>query len=220
MKDVAMLEKLKDYFTKEYMRLSEEKDNLLSQKIRLETEEKNQKDLFYDRNLVEKRKRLFSPFDGILFELAHKEREEDHKNSDKIQKLEKNVNQIEDSIQEIKDYIQFIQLTQKEETVAFEVTEDLRETLESLALYFQSQYEEIEFLTDVEEETLLTNIPFNEHIVQILMDTIRGTIEHVSMDSVIIEEKKTEDKIKITIYMLLEDEWMDDYTYEFQFKNR
>lgn len=219
MKDVAMLEKLKDYFTKEYMRLSEEKDNLLSQKIRLETEEKNQKDLFYDRNLVEKRKRLFSPFDGILFELAHKEREEDHKNSDKLKKLEKNVNQTEALLQEIKDYIQFIQSEQKEENVSFDVTEDLRETMESLTLYFQSKYEKIEFLTDVEVETL-TNVEFNAHIVQILMDTIRDTIEHISMDSVIIEGKKTEDKIKITLYMLFEDEWMDDYTYEFKFKNR
>lgn len=219
MKDVAMLEKLKDYFTKEYMRLSEEKDNLLSQKIHLETEEKNQKDLFYDRNLVEKRKRLFSPFDGILFELAHKEREEDHKNSDKLKKLEKNVNQTEALIQEIKDYIQFIQTEQKEENVSFDVTEDLRETMESLTLYFQSKYEKIEFLTDVEVETL-TNVEFNAHIVQILMDTIRDTIEHISVDSVIIEGKKTEDKIKITLYMLFEDEWMDDYTYEFKFKNR
>lgn len=219
MKDVAMLEKLKDYFTKEYMRLSEEKDNLLSQKIHLETEEKNQKDLFYDRNLVEKRKRLFSPFDGILFELAHKEREEDHKNSDKLKKLEKNVNQTEALIQEIKDYIQFIQTEQKEENVSFDVTEDLRETMESLTLYFQSKYEKIEFLTDVEVETL-TNVEFNAHIMQILMDTIRDTIEHISVDSVIIEGKKTEDKIKITLYMLFEDEWMDDYTYEFKFKNR
>ena len=44
-KDVIMFEKLREYLTKEYMRLSDEKEEILSQKLRLETEELKNKDL-------------------------------------------------------------------------------------------------------------------------------------------------------------------------------
>ena len=46
MKDVILFEKLREYLTKEYMRLSEEKEELLSQKVRLETEVSKNKDFF------------------------------------------------------------------------------------------------------------------------------------------------------------------------------
>ena len=72
MKDVVMFEKLRNYLTKEYMRLSEEKEDLLSQKLRLETEEKKVKDLFYNKKKIEKRRRMFSPLDDILFDFARK----------------------------------------------------------------------------------------------------------------------------------------------------
>ena len=45
MKDVMMFEKLREYLTKEYIRLSDEKEEILSQKLRLETEELKNKDL-------------------------------------------------------------------------------------------------------------------------------------------------------------------------------
>lgn len=217
MKDVVMFEKLRNYLTKEYMRLSEEKEDLLSQKLRLETEEKKVKDLFYNKKKIEKRRRMFSPLDDILFDFARKEKEEESENSVKINELENNVNTISSDLEEIKGYITFIQSMVKEKEETFGVSDDLKEMLLTVVEFLQSQYENIEFLTDFDEGDMITSAEFNGNLIRILTYTISSTVETVEMDSVIIDVKRSEEKINITLYMLLEDEVLDYYTYDFNY---
>ena len=217
MKDVVMFEKLRNYLTKEYMRLSEEKEDLLSQKLRLETEEKKLKDLFYNKKKIEKRRRMFSPLDDILFDFARKEKEEESENSVKINELENNVNTISSDLEEIKGYITFIQSMVKEKEETFGVSDDLKEMLLTVVEFLQSQYENIEFLTDFDEGDMITSAEFNGNLIRILTYTISSTVETVEMDSVIIDVKRSEEKINITLYMLLEDEVLDYYTYDFNY---
>lgn len=218
MKDVIMFEKLREYLTKEYMRLSEEKEDLLSQKIRLETEESKGKDLFYNKKKIEERKKLFYPFHKTIYFID--EKEEENENSSKINKLEINVNSINESMNEIKEYITFVQSMVKEKEDTFGVSDDLKEMLLAVVSFLENQYSHIEFLTDFDEGNMITSTEFNGNLIRILTYTISSTIESIEMDSVIIDVKHIEDKINITLYMLLEDEVLDYYTYDFNFINR
>lgn len=212
-----MFEKLKKYLTKEYMRLSEEKENLLSQKICLETEYQKKRDFFYDDKEIEKRKRIFYPFEDVYFELVRKEKLENNESVAQFQILDNKIHEIENSIDEMKDYIQFIQSISKKKNEKFGVSDNLRETIDTVVEFMEAQYSEIEFLTDFEEENLTTSVEFNSNLIRILIYTISSTIETVDMDSVIIDVKKLKEKINITLYMLLEDEVLDYYTYDFHF---
>lgn len=218
MKDVIMFEKLREYLTKEYMRLSDEKEELLSQKIRLETEEAKGKDLFFNKKKIEERKNLFYPFQKTIY--LNDEKEEEKENSSKIHKLEINVNFINNTMSEIKEYISFIQSMVKEKEDTFGVSDDLKEMLLAVVSFLESQYSHIEFLTDFDEGNMITSTDFNGNLIRILTYTISSTIESIEMDSVIIDVKHIEDKINITLYMLLEDEVLDYYTYDFNFINR
>lgn len=218
MKDVIMFEKLREYLTKEYMRLSEEKEDLLSQKIRLETEESKGKDLFYNKKKIEERKKLFYPFHKTIYFID--EKEEENENSSIINKLEINVNSINESMNEIKEYITFVQSMVKEKEDTFGVSDDLKEMLLAVVSFLENQYSHIEFLTDFDEGNMITSTEFNGNLIRILTYTISSTIESIEMDSVIIDVKHIEDKINITLYMLLEDEVLDYYTYDFNFINR
>ena len=218
MKDVIMFEKLREYLTKEYMRLSEEKEDLLSQKIRLETEESKGKDLFYNKKKIEERKKLFYPFHKTIYFID--EKEEENENSSIINKLEINVNSINESMNEIKEYINFVQSMVKEKEDTFGVSDDLKEMLLAVVSFLENQYSHIEFLTDFDEGNMITSTEFNGNLIRILTYTISSTIESIEMDSVIIDVKHIEDKINITLYMLLEDEVLDYYTYDFNFINR
>lgn len=220
MKDVIMFEKLREYLTKEYMRLSEEKEDLLSQKIRLETEESKTRDLFFDRRKIEEHKRLFYPFQNTIIMKEEKEKENENENSTKITKLEINVNTVSDKMEEIKEYITFIQSLVKEKEDDFGVSDDLKEMLLAVVSFLENQYSHIEFLTDFDEGNMITSKEFNGNLIRILTYTISSTIESIEMDSVIIDVKHIEDKINITLYMLLEDEVLDYYTYDFNFVNR
>lgn len=218
MKDVMMFEKLREYLTKEYMRLSDEKEEILSQKLRLETEELKNKDLFFNRKLMEERKALFYPFKNTIY--LNMEKDEENENSSKIQKMEINVNNISKDIQEIKEYITFIQSMVKEKEADFGVSDDLKEMLLAVIEFLESQYSHIEFLTDFDEGDMITSTEFNGNLIRILTYTISSTIESTQMDSVILDVKHVEEKISITLYMLLEDEVLDYYTYDFNFVNR
>lgn len=217
MNDAVMFEKLKKYLTKEYMRLSEEKEKLLSQKICLETEYQKKRDFFYDDKEIEKRKRIFYPFEDVYFELVRKEKVENNESVAQFQILDNKIHEIENSIDEMKDYIQFIQSISKKKNEKFGVSDNLRETVDTVVDFLEAQYSEIEFLTDFEEENLTTSVEFNSNLIRILIYTISSTIETVDMDSVIIDVKKLKEKINITLYMLLEDEVLDYYTYDFHF---
>lgn len=218
MKDVMMFEKLREYLTKEYVRLSDEKEELISQKIRLETEELKSKDLFFNRKKMEERKKLFYPFSTTIYFNDEKEEETESKN--KIQKLEINVNNIDASMKEIKEYITFIQSMVKEKEDTFGISDDLREMLLAVVRFLEEQYSHIEFLTDFDEGNMITSTEFNGNLIRILTYTISSTIESIEMDSVIIDVKHIEEKINITLYMLLEDEVLDYYTYDFNFVSR
>lgn len=218
MKDVMMFEKLREYLTKEYMRLSDEKEEILSQKLRLETEELKNKDLFFNRKLMEERKALFYPFKNTIY--LNMEKDEENENSSKIQKMEINVNNISKDMQEIKEYITFIQSMVKEKEADFGVSDDLKEMLLAVIEFLESKYSHIEFLTDFDEGDMITSTEFNGNLIRILTYTISSTIESTQMDSVILDVKHVEEKISITIYMLLEDEVLDYYTYDFNFVNR
>lgn len=217
-KDVIMFEKLREYLTKEYMRLSDEKEEILSQKLRLETEELKNKDLFFNRKLMEERKALFYPFKNTIY--LNMEKDEENENSSKIQKMEINVNNISKDMQEIKEYITFIQSMVKEKEADFGVSDDLKEMLLAVIEFLESQYSHIEFLTDFDEGDMITSTEFNGNLIRILTYTISSTIESTQMDSVILDVKHVEEKISITLYMLLEDEVLDYYTYDFNFVNR
>jgi hypothetical protein len=218
MKDVMMFEKLREYLTKEYMRLSDEKEEILSQKLRLETEVLKNKDLFFNRKLMEERKALFYPFHNTIY--LNMEKDEENENSSKIQKMEINVNNISEDMQEIKEYITFIQSMVKEKEADFGVSDDLKEMLLAVIEFLESQYSHIEFLTDFDEGDMITSTEFNGNLIRILTYTISSTIESTQMDSVILDVKHVEEKISITLYMLLEDEVLDYYTYDFNFVNR
>ena len=218
MKDVMMFEKLREYLTKEYMRLSDEKEEILSQKLRLETEELKNKDLFFNRKLMEERKALFYPFKNTIY--LNMEKDEENENSSKIQKMEINVNNISKDMQEIKEYITFIQSMVKEKEADFGVSDDLKEMLLAVIEFLESQYSHIEFLTDFDEGDMITSTEFNGNLIRILTYTISSTIESTQMDSVILDVKHVEEKISITLYMLLEEEVLDYYTYDFNFVNR
>lgn len=218
MKDVMMFEKLREYLTKEYMRLSDEKEEILSQKLRLEAEELKNKDLFFNRKLMEERKSFFYPFKNTIY--LNMEKDEENENSSKIQKMEINVNNISKDMYEIKEYITFIQSMVKEKEADFGVSDDLKEMLLAVIEFLESQYSHIEFLTDFDEGDMLTSTEFNSNLIRILTYTISSTIESTQMDSVILDVKHVEEKISITLYMLLEDEVLDYYTYDFNFVNR
>ena len=90
----------------------------------------------------------------------------------------------------------------------------------SVVSFLENQYKHIEFLTDFDEGSMITSTEFNSNLIRILTYTISSTIESLEMDSVIIDVKHIEEKINITLYMLLEDEVLDYYTYDFNFVNR
>ena len=131
--------------------------------------------------------------------------------------MENNVNTISSDLEEIKGYITFIQSMVKEKEETFGVSDDLKEMLLTVVEFLQSQYENIEFLTDFDEGDMITSAEFNGNLIRILTYTISSTVETVEMDSVIIDVKRSEEKINITLYMLLEDEVLDYYTYDFNY---
>jgi hypothetical protein len=218
MKDVIMFEKLRDYLTKEYMRLSDEKEELLSRKLCLETEESKNRDFFFNRNKIEERKVYFYPFTNLS--MLKRDKSEENENKVKIQKLENNVNSINDTLKDMKEYIALIQSMIKEKEADFGISDDLKEMLLSVVSFLENQYKHIEFLTDFDEGSMITSTEFNSNLIRILTYTISSTIESLEMDSVIIDVKHIEEKINITLYMLLEDEVLDYYTYDFNFVNR
>lgn len=218
MKDVVMFEKLREYLTKEYMRLSDEKEELLSRKIGLEAERLKSRDFFFNRKRLLERKLLFYPIQNTVY--LNEEKEVETEISSQINKLEINVNSVNATMEQIKEYITFIQSMVKEKEENFGVSDDLKEMILAIKAFLENQYSHIEFLTDFDDGDMITSTEFNGNLIRILTYTISSTIESSNMDSVIIDVKHVEDKINITLYMLLEDEVLDYYTYDFNFVNR
>lgn len=123
MKDEKLYEKLKTYLTKEYMKLSDEKDTILGEKIQLETKrEKEEKPLFEKKDL-DKIRLMFSPLAEELQLLEGASSEKEDENSRKITKLEEKLNSCDFSMEELKGLLSFVQQLEEKETALEEETE-------------------------------------------------------------------------------------------------
>lgn len=109
MKEELRFEQLKAYLTREYMKLSDERDQAVEEKIQLEIKrEREEKPLFAKKEL-EKIKRLFSPLSDEIYENGDSSPEQNNEISRKITKLEEKLNFCDFSMEEIKEYLSFLQ---------------------------------------------------------------------------------------------------------------
>lgn len=109
MKEEILYKKLKSYLTKEYMKLSGEKDAILGEKVQLEVEkEKEEKPLFSNAN-VDRIKRMFSPLSDEVYDSVCSLNEKNNELSRKITELEKNSSKLDVDMEEMKEYIAFVQ---------------------------------------------------------------------------------------------------------------
>lgn len=156
MKDEMLYEKLKTYLTKEYMKLSDEKDTILEEKIQLETKrEKEEKPLFEKKDL-DKIRLMFSPLAEELQLLEGTSSEKENENSRKITKLEEKLNSCDFSMEELKSLLSFVQQLEAKETAVEEESElpMLETNIEELNFEESGEQEEISFENSEEIENL------------------------------------------------------------------
>lgn len=109
MKEELRFEQLKAYLTREYMKLSDERDRVVEEKIQLETKrEREEKPLFAKKDL-DKIKRLFSPLSDEIYENGVDTPGQNNEISRKITELEEKLNSCDFSMEEIKEYLTFLQ---------------------------------------------------------------------------------------------------------------
>lgn len=109
MKEELRFEQLKAYLTREYMKLSDERDRVVEEKIQLETKrEREEKPLFANKDL-DKIKRLFSPLSDEIYENGVDTPGQNNEISRKITELEEKLNSCDFSMEEIKEYLTFLQ---------------------------------------------------------------------------------------------------------------
>ena len=110
MNDMNLFDKLKAYLTKEFIGLSDKRDEMLYEKVRLEVEKQREEhQLFQSKADVIEIKKLFSPLDDDVFNEDDFHSHHDDIIMQKIQKIEKDISVMDDSMEEIKEYICFIQ---------------------------------------------------------------------------------------------------------------
>lgn len=246
--DVTLFDELKKYLTKEFMDLSRQKDEMLCEKVSLEVE-KQQEDypLFQNKDAL-RIKRLFSPLDDDIFEEELDSFQND-KILQKLQNIENNLQIMEDSMGDIKKYLCFVQMLEndltkqnepevaeqpdtEEESLVIEndakleeipeSSPNIRKMLEEAAEFLQAQYPNTEILLDFEDNDQPTKESLNDYFIRILTYTISASIEGANVDTVIIEGNVSEEKLFISLQMLLEDEIVDQcsYQYEIILKNK
>lgn len=156
MKDEMLYEKLKTYLTKEYMKLSDEKDTILEEKIQLETKrEKEEKPLFEKKDL-DKIRLMFSPLAEELQLLEGTSSEKENENSRKITKLEEKLNSCDFSMEELKSLLSFVQQLEAKETAVEEESElpMLETNIEELNFEESEDQEESSFEESGEQEEI------------------------------------------------------------------
>lgn len=238
--DETLYEELKEYLTKEFMSLSGKKDEVLCEKLRLEVEQKQEEQQLFGNKDSERIKRLFSPFDDELFQEEDFNSYQTNKKLQKIQLLEDDLSNMSQKMEEIKKYLCFVQLlenekkkenpTEEESTCSDAVREeeksdssekemdesdDLKEMLESMILFLQKRYPEEEFLLDFENHGKRTDTGMNRYLIQILTYTISASLEASPVDTVLIEGERSEDKIHLSLQILLDDHFIDQYSYQY-----
>ena len=94
-------------------------------------------------------------------------------------------------------------------------SEDLKEMLESMIVFLQKRYPEEEFLLDFENHGKRTDTVMNRYLIQILTYTISASLEASPADTVLIEGERSEDKIHLSLQILLDDHFIDQYSYQY-----
>lgn len=228
MKDEMLYEKLKTYLTKEYMKLSDEKDTILEEKIQLETKrEKEEKPLFEKKDL-DKIRLMFSPLAEELQLLEGTSSEKENENSRKITKLEEKLNSCDFSMEELKSLLSFVQQLEAKETaveeeeISFENSEeienleetenDITEMIFDTAEFLEQQYPDIQFVVDFDDDDYEIDYETGANMVRILTYALSSTIESVKINSVEIEIKKEEENLLLSIKMLYNDKVLSQHT--------
>lgn len=92
----------------------------------------------------------------------------------------------------------------------------LSQVLRDTITFLQERYPDTELLLDFEDHQIRTEEELNRYFVRILTYTISASIEAAQIDTVIIEGKVTDHKIIVSLQMLLDDQVMDQYSYQYE----
>lgn len=227
--DVTLFDELKKYLTKEFMTLSRQKDEMLCEKVNLEVEQQKENDQLFENKNALRIKRLFSPLDDEIFEEEMSSFQND-KIKQKLQNIENNLRDVESTMKDIKKYLCFVQMMEndskkeKEKQLKrkVEASSDIKKMLEEVVAFLQEEYPNTELLLDFEEENRLMEEKFNSYLIQVLADTIRTSIETMKADTVMIEGKVSDGTLWLSLQMLLENNLIDQcsYQYEITLKNQ
>lgn len=144
MKEEILYKKLKSYLTKEYMRLSNEKDAIIGEKVQLEVEKEKEEHPLFEKKDTEKIRRMFSPLSDEIYESICSLNDKNNEASKKITELENNSSNLDFSMEEMKEYISFIQKLEtkwQEEQSSFVEKE----------LFFDKEDDSVEEIEEYEE---------------------------------------------------------------------
>jgi hypothetical protein len=224
--DKTILHDLKDYLTKEFLNLSKNKDEKLAEKVTLEMKKKREEQQLFDYRNTEQIKRLFSPLEEEIFETENSNFNKNDKILQKIQEIENETIQMEESMEQIKSYLSFIGSLEKssleeskrteEEKTEKIVEQSLEEALKKMTENLQKKYIETEILLDFDEKEIIEDGRFNTYFTEMLSQTIEKSFKQSKVDAVILEGKTENKKIIISLQMLLGENKIDQYSFQYE----
>lgn len=223
---------LKEYLTKEYMKMSEEKDDIISKKVQLEVERDKEENPLFSKKGTEEIRRMFSPLSDDIFCNPYNETKKSEL-CKKIEILENNVNDINVSLDEIKKYISFVKSMERqwieEETKKTipvlrekqyreyngnDVEDDARTMIVAAIQFIESEYPDIRFYMDIEEDIYILSSEANSNLIRIITYTISSTIESMAVDSVWIEMKRKNKDMIISLQLVGDGGLIGHYAYK------
>lgn len=245
---------LKEYLTKEYMKMSEEKDDIISKKVQLEVERDKEENPLFSKKGTEEIKRMFSPLSDNIFRNLYNEKKKSEL-CKKIEMLENNANNINTSMEEVKKYITFVKSMERqwieEETKKTisdlpadhnfhkqeaevwqdkkeniqeedkyreyngnEVEDDAKAMIVAAIQFIESEYPNIHFYMDIEEENYILSSEANSNLIRIITYTISSTIESMVVDSVWIEMKRKNNDMIISLQLVGDGGLIGHYAYK------
>jgi hypothetical protein len=223
--DKNLLHDLKDYLTKEFLNLSKNKDEKLAEKVTLEMKKKREEQQLFDYRNTEQIKRLFSPLEEEIFEIENSNSYKNDKILQKIQEIKNEIIQMEESMEQIKSYLSFIGRLEKsslEESKRIEeesekiVEQSLEEALKKMTENLQKKYSETEILLDFDGKDIIEDGRFNTYFTEMLSQTIEKSFKQSKVDAVILEGKTENEKMTISLQMLLGENKIDQYSYQYE----
>lgn len=212
--------KLKEYLKNEYLRMSDEKDEILREKVQLEVERDQEESPLFSEKDKNQIKRLFSPLSDEVFHSVFQEDKNESKISKKIDELENIVNKYTDSMNEIKGYISFVQSLEKEELddckeyTGNDVSDDAKAMITAAISFLESEYPDILFFVDVDENNYIISAEANANLIRIITYTISSTIEAFEVDSVWIEMKRKDNDMLISLQLANDGSLVGHYAYK------